>query len=315
MARIRYDPDNDYYRLLDVAPSASPAEIQRAFHQLAKDLHPDRNPERQQWATAAFQAVNEAYAVLSDPARRRHYDDLRWPHARYGPGPAYGYRATAHTGRTSSAAHDDWDYEAWVRRHAAPPRPGPAPAAAFHQPSMWHGVVALLRGPFGYIYLLVTLLFVLFCGAYLVLYHITQNVSAGAIFLAVGGDMPTATCDNPLATINSPGDYALVAAVFDVTGTVNPAGFQAYRLELAYVADGAGPEVSGPELVSLAEAVPADGWQEIAPASRSPVADGLLAEGVSLQDRAAGVYLLRLRVLLADGSELPPCQRIIKYGL
>jgi hypothetical protein len=61
-----------YYRILRVSPSASPEQIKQAYRTLAKALHPDLN--RGQDTTAAFQAVNEAYGVLSDPSQRAAYD-------------------------------------------------------------------------------------------------------------------------------------------------------------------------------------------------------------------------------------------------
>jgi hypothetical protein len=61
-----------YYRILRVAPSATPEAIKQAYRALAKALHPDLN--RGQDTTQAFQAVNEAYGVLSDPSQRAAYD-------------------------------------------------------------------------------------------------------------------------------------------------------------------------------------------------------------------------------------------------
>ena len=61
-----------YYRLLKVPTSASPEQIKQAYRALAKALHPDLN--RGQDTTQAFQAVNEAYSVLSDPQQRAAYD-------------------------------------------------------------------------------------------------------------------------------------------------------------------------------------------------------------------------------------------------
>lgn len=61
-----------YYRILRVAPSASQEVIKQAYRAMAKALHPDLN--RGQDTTAAFQAVNEAYSVLSDPSQRAAYD-------------------------------------------------------------------------------------------------------------------------------------------------------------------------------------------------------------------------------------------------
>lgn len=61
-----------YYRCLGVDRGASAAEIKTAYRQLARELHPDVNPEA--GATDAFQRLQEAYAVLSDAARRSEYD-------------------------------------------------------------------------------------------------------------------------------------------------------------------------------------------------------------------------------------------------
>ncbi|MDR1395223.1 MAG: DnaJ domain-containing protein [Deltaproteobacteria bacterium] len=65
----------DYYRLLQVNPSVTPAELKKAYRQLAVAWHPDRNPGSP-LAEERFKAISEAYAVLSDPAKRRHYDLL-----------------------------------------------------------------------------------------------------------------------------------------------------------------------------------------------------------------------------------------------
>ena len=66
-----------YYRILRVAPSASQEQIKQAYRALAKALHPDLN--RGEDTTQAFQAVNEAYSVLSDPVQRASYDQTGSP--------------------------------------------------------------------------------------------------------------------------------------------------------------------------------------------------------------------------------------------
>jgi hypothetical protein len=63
----------NYYRIVGVSPSASAEEVKRAYRRLAKELHPDRHPNDPA-ATAKFQALNEAHAVLSDPEARARYD-------------------------------------------------------------------------------------------------------------------------------------------------------------------------------------------------------------------------------------------------
>jgi molecular chaperone DnaJ len=66
-------PPRDYYEILGVARDASDADIKKAFRQLALKHHPDRNPGDSE-AEERFKAINEAYAVLSDPERRSQYD-------------------------------------------------------------------------------------------------------------------------------------------------------------------------------------------------------------------------------------------------
>jgi curved DNA-binding protein CbpA len=71
----------DYYELLGVAPDAIPSVIQGAFFQLAKKWHPDRlGPDLadvRDLATKVFARMSEAHQILSDPSRRKEYDDLR----------------------------------------------------------------------------------------------------------------------------------------------------------------------------------------------------------------------------------------------
>ena len=62
----------DYYVVLEVSRTATASEIKKSFRRLALSYHPDRNDAPE--AEARFKLINEAYATLSDPERRKRYD-------------------------------------------------------------------------------------------------------------------------------------------------------------------------------------------------------------------------------------------------
>ena len=65
-------PGKDYYKTLGVPRTASQEEIKKSFRKLAMKYHPDRNKE-DKGAEAKFKEINEAYAVLSNPEKRKQY--------------------------------------------------------------------------------------------------------------------------------------------------------------------------------------------------------------------------------------------------
>jgi molecular chaperone DnaJ len=68
--------EKDYYAALGVPKDASAADIKKAYRKLARDLHPDKNPDNKA-AEEKFKAVSEAYDVLSDDTKRKEYDEAR----------------------------------------------------------------------------------------------------------------------------------------------------------------------------------------------------------------------------------------------
>jgi curved DNA-binding protein len=72
----------DYYKILGISKTASEEDIRKAYRKLARKLHPDLNPNDKE-AHKKFQQINEANEVLSDPEKRKKYDQYgeNWQHA------------------------------------------------------------------------------------------------------------------------------------------------------------------------------------------------------------------------------------------
>ena len=72
----------DYYRILGITKTALPKDIKNAYRKLARKFHPDLNPNDKD-AKKNFQQINEANEVLSDPEKRKKYDQYGkdWQHA------------------------------------------------------------------------------------------------------------------------------------------------------------------------------------------------------------------------------------------
>jgi len=94
----------DYYESLGVPRTASADEIKKAFRKLAREHHPDVAKDKKK-AEEKFKEINEAYEVLSDPEKRKKYDELgaHWKSgAEFRPPPGYGFGGgQAFRGRTT----------------------------------------------------------------------------------------------------------------------------------------------------------------------------------------------------------------------
>lgn len=85
----------DYYKILGVSKTATAEEIKKAYRKLAVKYHPDKNPGNKS-AEEKFKEANEANDVLSDPEKRKKYDELgeNWKYYQGGgaPPPNYGFQ-------------------------------------------------------------------------------------------------------------------------------------------------------------------------------------------------------------------------------
>lgn len=69
-------PCDDYYKVLGVTKDSTDVEINKAYKKLALKHHPDKNPENKQEAEDKFKKISEAYSTLSDPEKRKAYDQF-----------------------------------------------------------------------------------------------------------------------------------------------------------------------------------------------------------------------------------------------
>src|SRR5690625_1265972 len=68
--------EKDYYAVLGVSKDASEADVKKAYRKLARENHPDANPDDPE-AERRVKEVGEAYAVLGDEGKRKQYDEIR----------------------------------------------------------------------------------------------------------------------------------------------------------------------------------------------------------------------------------------------
>ena len=337
---LSYDPGRDYYTLLGVTPEATPDAIRQAYRQCVREVHPDLNPDRQAWATAQLQRINEAYDVLSDPLLRREYDRLRWPHVPNRP------RATATATATSAPPFRRAPYDTqrpwWEQATASPVYPSPRPQR--HPPERrpiwldvsdwlkrhrlgkleptWLLLVGLWRGP--YASLLATLAVALSLNVAFIVYAVITpggGMSLDALLgssdapaTATGPVAPTFTPDHLVRTcrdehiqIAQPRGGEIVPDTFQVFGTVSHPDMWSYTVEVGYLGQ-----------TDSLDAVPAL-WDVVRgpPPNQSipepPIIDdALTSDPVDLTGGPPGFYALRLRVMSRYGQELPTCDVVVR---
>jgi curved DNA-binding protein len=103
---------NNYYKILGIRTDATPEEIKAAYRKLARKYHPDLNPNDKD-ANKKFQELNEASEVLSDPEKRKKYDQLgpdqqNPPHAKKPKNPKA--KNSSKTGPETYKTYYDLDY-------------------------------------------------------------------------------------------------------------------------------------------------------------------------------------------------------------
>jgi len=102
----------DYYESLGVSRGAGDADIKKAFRKLAREFHPDVAKDKKR-AEEKFKEINEAYEVLSDPAKRKKYDELgaNWKSgSEFRPPPGWGDATGAREFRGRGAGGEEFEF-------------------------------------------------------------------------------------------------------------------------------------------------------------------------------------------------------------
>jgi hypothetical protein len=327
--KIVYNPARDYYVILGVSPSASTEEIRRAFRQRALEVHPDRHPDRRDWATNQFQLINEAYDVLRQGSLRREYDRVRWPHAPHKPRPAPG--SGAHDGAAPYDPNRSWWQQAtaqsarqaeyFAASQAAPPIPGWMRGLRLQQyEPTWTTLVGLGRTPYSGLIMVLSMLLALNLAA--IVYMAIEPGESHAFINRVEGwfaEEPTAVpptpgsnglyraCTNPGAQILNLVSFDKVGETFAVYGTAKHADLWSYVVELGYLGRAYDPQAI-PRSWTIVRDTPAN--QSV---PEAPIENDVLADAVSLNGYARGYYVLRLRLILRSGAAQAPCDVIIQH--
>ena len=99
----------DYYKILEIAPSATLPEIKKAFRKLAQQFHPDKN-SNDPYSAVRFTEIKEAYEVLTNPVKKEYYLQQRWYNQ------STGYRRTQDTITPVNVLKQALELEKYVSR-------------------------------------------------------------------------------------------------------------------------------------------------------------------------------------------------------
>ena len=102
----------DYYAVLGVPRTASADELKKSFRKLAREFHPDVAKDKKK-AEEKFKEINEAYEVLSDPEKRKRYDELgpNWKAGAEFRPPGWEQFGGRRTHRGGGAGHPDFEFQ------------------------------------------------------------------------------------------------------------------------------------------------------------------------------------------------------------
>lgn len=350
--QIVYEPDRDYYAILGIDARADDESIRQAYRRAVREVHPDLNPDRQDWATHELQRVNEAYDVLSDHTLRRDYDRVRWPHiptqaaragqrssqdtfgkSTYDPNRPWWEQvspATAHESRVGVDASSR--SRTWRRRRAMQPSdPFWMVVSGWLKKreltrlnTLWLGLVGLWRSPYAGI--LSVLGVVLAVDVALILFVLITPNSWGDVETWIMDQLddsqpptlqisPTAVSDRLDFACNDPAMQITAPRMGDIVGsTFSIYGTIQHAESWSYsLAIGFVGQVAN-------STTPPSKWAMIRqpPSSQSipepAITDGLLTEiPVALENLPTGFYAIRLYVYLRNGETLRPCDIVVRY--
>ena len=103
-----------HYENLQIAENASPEVIKGAYKFLSQKWHPDKNPDNRAEAERIHKILNEAFAVLSDPGRRKEHDEWIYQQREEARAPQSGHIPPAQTAESATASKPGFLRRAWL---------------------------------------------------------------------------------------------------------------------------------------------------------------------------------------------------------